>query len=44
VQSPQPELHIRADRKVQYEHVAQAMAAAQRTGVHKLGFVTEPGQ
>lgn len=44
VQTPQPELHIRADRKVQYEHVAQAMAAAQRAGVHKLGFVTEPGQ
>ncbi|WP_308418171.1 ExbD/TolR family protein [Chitinimonas sp. BJB300] len=43
VQQPQPELHIRADRKVEYEHVARAMAAAQRAGVHKLGFVTEPG-
>ncbi|WP_460528573.1 ExbD/TolR family protein [Chitinimonas naiadis] len=41
---PQPELHIRADRKVEYEHVAQAMAAAQRAGIQKLGFVTEPGQ
>ena len=41
---PQPELHIRADRKVEYEHVAQAMAAAQRAGVQKLGFVTEPGK
>ncbi|QDQ27980.1 biopolymer transporter ExbD [Chitinimonas arctica] len=40
---PQPELHIRADRKVAYEQVAQAMAAAQRAGVQKLGFVTEPG-
>lgn len=43
-QQPQPELHIRADRKVEYEHVARAMAAAQRAGIHKLGFVTEPGQ
>ncbi len=43
-QEPQPEVHIRADRKVEYEHVAQVMAAAQRAGVHKLGFVTEPGQ
>ena len=41
---PQPELHIRADRKVEYEHVAQAMAAAQRAGIQKLGFVTEPGR
>lgn len=41
-QIPQPELHIRADRKVEYEHVAQAMAAAQKAGVLKLGFVTDP--
>src|SRR4051812_3492437 len=27
--SPQPELHIRGDRDVRYERVAQAMAAAQ---------------
>lgn len=39
---PQPELHIRGDRQVRYERVAQAMAAAQRAGVRKIGFVTEP--
>jgi biopolymer transport protein ExbD len=39
---PQPELHIRGDRAVRYERVAQAMAAAQRAGVRKIGFITEP--
>ena len=39
---PQPELHIRADKEVRYERVAQAMAAAQRSGVKKIGFITEP--
>ena len=40
---PQPELHLRGDRKVEYEAVIQAMAAAQRAGIQKLGFVTDPG-
>ena len=39
---PQPEVFIRGDRHVQYEHVAKAMAAVQRAGLLKLGFVTEP--
>ena len=39
---PQPELHIRGDRNVRYERVAQAMAAAQQAGLRKIGFVTEP--
>jgi biopolymer transport protein ExbD len=39
---PQPELHIRADKAVRYERVAQAMAGAQRAGLGKIGFVTEP--
>ena len=41
-QQPQPELHIRGDRAVRYERVAQALANAQRVGVQKIGFVTEP--
>ncbi len=40
--APQPDLHIRGDKEVRYERVAQAMAAAQRAGVRKIGFVTEP--
>jgi biopolymer transport protein ExbD len=39
---PQPELHIRGDREVRYERVAQAMAAAQQAGMRKIGFITEP--
>ena len=41
---PQPEIHIRGDRKVEYEHVMKVMAAVQRAGILKLGFVSEPGQ
>jgi biopolymer transport protein ExbD len=40
--SPQPELHLRADRKVPYERVADVMSAAQAGGLSKIGFVTEP--
>ena len=36
-----PQLYIRGDKKVPYEHVAQAMTAAQRAGIPKIGFVTE---
>ncbi len=39
---PQPELHLRADKAVRYERVAQALAAAQQAGLRKIGFVTEP--
>jgi biopolymer transport protein ExbD len=39
---PQPELHLRAERTTQYERVAQVMAAAQSSGLAKIGFVTEP--
>jgi biopolymer transport protein ExbD len=42
-QTPQPELHIRGDKSVRYERVAQAMAAAQQAGLRKIGFITEPG-
>lgn len=38
---PQPQLYIRGDKKVAYEHVAEAMSAAQRAGLGKIGFVTE---
>jgi biopolymer transport protein ExbD len=42
LQTPQPELHIRGDKAVRYERVAQAMAAAQQAGLRKIGFITEP--
>ena len=41
-QNPQPHLHIRGDKAVRYERVAQAMAAAQQAGLRKIAFITEP--
>ena len=41
-QNPQPEIHLRADRQVAYEKVADLMSAAQAGGLTKIGFVTEP--
>lgn len=40
----QPELHLRADRKVPYEKVADVMAAAQRAQIVKIAFLTQPAQ
>lgn len=40
---PQPEISIRCGRKVVYERVAQVIVAVPRSGLLKLGFVTEPG-
>ena len=40
--TPQPELHLQAERTTQYEKVAQVMAAAQTGGLSKIGFITEP--
>ena len=41
LKDPQPQLYIRGDKKVPYEHVAEAMSAAQRAGLAKIGFVTD---
>ncbi|MCC6302023.1 MAG: biopolymer transporter ExbD [Gammaproteobacteria bacterium] len=41
-QQPQPEIAVRGDRKTEYEYVIRVMATAQRAGIQKLGFVTEP--
>jgi biopolymer transport protein ExbD len=41
---PQPELHIRADRLAHYEGVAQVMSAAAKSGLTRIGFVTDPSQ
>jgi biopolymer transport protein ExbD len=40
--TPQPELHLRAERTTPYEKVAQVMSAAQSNGLSKIGFVTDP--
>lgn len=40
--NPQPEVHIRAERTAHYEYVAKVMAGAAKTGLTRIGFVTEP--
>jgi biopolymer transport protein ExbD len=37
--NPQPEIHLRPDRRVKYDSVARVLAAAQRNRMKKIGFV-----
>ncbi|MFO7189829.1 MAG: biopolymer transporter ExbD [Pseudomonadota bacterium] len=39
---PQPEVHVRADQQTRYEYVGRVIVAAQRSGIMKVGFITEP--
>jgi len=36
---PQPEIHLRPDRRARYDVVAKVLAAAQRNHMKKIGFV-----
>ncbi|MCW5599328.1 biopolymer transporter ExbD [Nitrosomonas sp.] len=38
------ELHIRADKLTHYEHVARIMSLAAKSGITKIGFITDPTQ
>ena len=40
--TPQPELHIRADARADYQAIGQVVYAAQQAGIAKIGFLTEP--
>ena len=40
--SREPELHLRADRGTRYERVTEVLAAAQKAGIGKIAFVTDP--
>ena len=40
--TPQPELHLRADREVRYQRLAEVMSAAQEAGIGRIGFGTDP--
>ena len=42
VKDPQPEVHIRADKRVRYEYVADVLFNLQRGGLMKIGFIAEP--
>jgi biopolymer transport protein ExbD len=39
VKDPQPEIHLRPDRRAKYDIVAKVLAAAQRNRMRKIGFV-----
>jgi len=39
---PQPEIHIRADRRARFEAVGRAIYIIQQGGLVKVGFLTEP--
>lgn len=39
---PQPEVHVRADQHTRYEYVGRVIVNAQRKGIMKVGFITEP--
>lgn len=39
---PQPEVHVRADQGTQYQHVGRVIVDAQRKGIMKVAFITEP--
>jgi biopolymer transport protein ExbD len=38
----QPEVHIRADARADYEAVAKVLYACQQAGIVRVGFVTDP--
>jgi biopolymer transport protein ExbD len=42
VKVPQPELHVRGDGGGRYESIGRVVFAAQRAGISKIAFVTEP--
>jgi biopolymer transport protein ExbD len=39
---PQPEVQIRGDGDAKYDSVGRIVYAAQRAGIAKVGFITEP--
>lgn len=42
VMVPQPEVHIRGDKNARYDFIGRVVVACQRSGIVKLGFITEP--
>jgi biopolymer transport protein ExbD len=42
VKVPQPEVKIRGDQQTRYEAIGRVLYTAQRAGIQKVGFITEP--
>jgi biopolymer transport protein ExbD len=39
---PQPEVHIWGDQNAHYQSVGEVLSACQRSGIQKVGFITQP--
>lgn len=39
---PQAQLHLRASKMLQYQHLTEVMAVIQHVGITQISFVTEP--
>jgi len=42
IETPQPEVHIRADKDARYEFVGRVIVDCQRAGIAKVAFITQP--
>jgi biopolymer transport protein ExbD len=42
VMDPQPEVHVRGDKQTKWENVGRVIVLCQRSGIQKVGFITEP--
>lgn len=42
--TPQPELHLRADRTTQYQAISEVLADSAAAGLSRIGFVSEPSK
>ena len=42
VKLPQPAVYVRGDQDVRYEFIGKVIFTAQRAGIQKVGFITEP--
>ena len=40
--NPQPEIHIRGDGATLFQYVGRVLANVQRSGIQKVGFISEP--
>src|SRR5215469_13565431 len=40
--TPQPEILIRGDQNARFEFIGRVIAACQRAGILKVGFITDP--
>lgn len=42
VKIPQPVVHVRGDQEARYEFIGKVIYTAQRAGIQRVGFITEP--